>query len=102
VQHLTHLVTNDQINQPDFPHEFASPEWHQALQVVSEQVRALRPRMDSLDVGSKPVRGVTLDYGGYRATTVQTDGRVVTLVIHHEDAARIDTRIVVDPPQSWA
>jgi hypothetical protein len=45
---------------------------------------------------------VTLDYGGYRATTVQTDGRVVTLVIHHEDAARIDTRIVVDPPQSWA
>ncbi|MCU1585004.1 MAG: hypothetical protein JWM49_1560 [Microbacteriaceae bacterium] len=89
-------MINDQINQPDFPHEFASPEWHQALQVLRDEIHALRPHVESLDIDSKPVRGLGLDYGGYRATTVQREGRLVTLVIHDEDAARINTRIVTD------
>jgi hypothetical protein len=38
-------------------------------------------------------------FSGYRAATVQSKGRLVTLVIHDGDAARIDTRIVTDLPQ---
>jgi hypothetical protein len=99
VRHLTHLVINDQINRPDFAYEFASPDWHQALQVLRDEVHALRPQVGSLNIDSETVRGLALAYGSYSATTVQIAGRVVTLVIHDEDAARIDTRIVTDLPQ---
>jgi len=97
VQHLTQVVTNDRIGQAEFAPLFASEEWLAELDSWRLELRALEPQPAQLEVDARRVLGIRLVYGGYTGTTVAVDGRIVTLVLHDEEARRVDARLVTRP-----
>jgi len=97
VQHLTQVVTNDRIGQAEFAPMFASEEWLAELDSWRRELRALEPQAAELEVDARRVPGIRLGYGGYTGTTVAVDGRIVTLVLHDEEAARVEARLVTRP-----
>jgi hypothetical protein len=92
--HLNYLVSNDRINQPDFVREPGSDEGQAALTEWYEDIEVLVAREDVLVIDGESHRAQSIAYGGYRSRVARIDDRLVTLVIHDDDAAAIDTRLV--------
>jgi len=97
VQHVNQVVTNDRINQAEFAPLFASEEWLAELDRWRAEVRALEPEPALLQVDGRRVAGIRVGYGGYTGTAATVDGRIVTLVLNDDEAARIDARLVTRP-----
>jgi hypothetical protein len=92
-EHLNNAVTNYLINQPGYEPALASDEWQTEGRRLWEEVRA-RPDVDAeIVVDGVAYPAVRARYEGFTATTARVDSRVVTVVLHDEDASAIDSRL---------
>ncbi|CAN5174419.1 hypothetical protein BH09ACT1_BH09ACT1_23170 [soil metagenome] len=92
--HLNYLVSNDRINQPEFALELGSEEGQAALTEWYEDIEVLVARPDTVLIDGTAHRAESIAYGGYRSRVARVADRLVTLVIHDDDAAAIDIRLV--------
>lgn len=97
VHYLCYIVTNDRINQPQMRAILGTPMWDRTLTVWRNQIYGLNAESAQLDVDGRLMTGIRASYGDYTATAAEVNGRVVTLVLHDEDAMRVDARIVLLP-----
>jgi hypothetical protein len=98
VEHLQDVVVNDRINRPDFAFRPGGDEWLRETQRWRRQMEGVSTTGATLDVDGRTVRGLSGHFDAYSATAARVGDRMVTLVLHDDDAVAIDTRLVRRPP----